>query len=127
MAKFSEYKSLDLIDVAENVAAYWKNNDTFKKSVEIREGHPEFVIFGVVVFPEELYAFILFEFGVGFEEFYASLLEDIVDFFEDNGGDALPLIVGVYPDEVEIRPIVFPPCLQEMPPPEREELTVCFL
>ena len=27
MAKFSEYKSLDLIDVAENVAAYWKNND----------------------------------------------------------------------------------------------------
>ena len=45
MAKFSEYKSLDLIDVAENVAAYWKNNDTFKKSVEIREGHPEFVFY----------------------------------------------------------------------------------
>ena len=45
MAKFSEYKSLDLIDVAENVAAYWKNNDTFKKSVEIREGHLEFVFY----------------------------------------------------------------------------------
>ena len=45
MAKFSEYKSLDLIDVAENVAAYWKNNDTFKKSVEIREGYPEFVFY----------------------------------------------------------------------------------
>ena len=69
-------------------------------------GSPAFVVFGIVVFPQELYAFILFEFGVGFEEFYTSFLEDIVDFFKDNGGNALPLIVGVYPDEVEIRPIV---------------------
>ena len=45
MAKFSEYKNLDLINVAENIAAFWHNNDTFHKSVEIREGHPEFVFY----------------------------------------------------------------------------------
>ena len=90
-------------------------------------GSPAFVVFGIVVFPQELYAFILFEFGVCFEEFYTSFLEDIGDFFKDNGGNALPLIVGVYPDEVEIRPIVFPSCLQEMPPSEREELAIRFL
>ena len=45
MAKFNEYKNLDLINVAENIAAFWHNNDTFHKSVEIREGHPEFVFY----------------------------------------------------------------------------------
>ena len=45
MTKFNEYKNLDLINVAENIAAFWHNNDTFRKSVEIREGHPEFVFY----------------------------------------------------------------------------------
>ncbi len=45
MAKFNEYKNLDLINVAKNIAAFWHNNDTFRKSVEIREGHPEFVFY----------------------------------------------------------------------------------
>ncbi len=45
MAKFNEYKNLDLINIAENIAAFWHNNDTFHKSVEIREGHPEFVFY----------------------------------------------------------------------------------
>ena len=45
MKKFNEYKNLDLINVAENIAAFWHNNDTFHKSVEIREGHPEFVFY----------------------------------------------------------------------------------
>ncbi len=45
MKKFNEYKGLNLSQVAENVAANWKENDTFKKSVEIREGHPEFVFY----------------------------------------------------------------------------------
>ena len=45
MAKFNEYKNLDLINVAENIAAFWHNNDTFHKSVEIRSGHPEFVFY----------------------------------------------------------------------------------
>ena len=45
MKKFNEYKNLDLINVAENIAAFWHNNNTFHKSVEIREGHPEFVFY----------------------------------------------------------------------------------
>ena len=45
MTKFNEYKNLDLINVAENIAAFWHNNDTFHKSVEIRERHPEFVFY----------------------------------------------------------------------------------
>ena len=45
MKKFNEYKNLDLINVAENIATFWHNNDTFHKSVEIREGHPEFVFY----------------------------------------------------------------------------------
>ena len=45
MEKFSEYKTLNLIATAENVAAFWQKNETFKRSVEIREGHPEFVFY----------------------------------------------------------------------------------
>ncbi len=36
---------LDLIKTAENVATFWKNNDTFKRSVDIREGQPEYVFY----------------------------------------------------------------------------------
>ena len=43
MSQFKEYKNLNLIDVAENVAEFWKQNKTFNKSVEIRQGNPEFV------------------------------------------------------------------------------------
>jgi len=45
MSQFKEYKNLNLIDVAENVAEFWKQNNTFSKSVEIREGKPEFVFY----------------------------------------------------------------------------------
>lgn len=45
MSQFKEYKSLNLIDVAENVAEFWKQNKTFNKSVEIRDGQPEFVFY----------------------------------------------------------------------------------
>ena len=45
MNKFAEYKTLNLTQTAEHIAKFWKNNDTFKKSVEIREGHPEFVFY----------------------------------------------------------------------------------
>lgn len=45
MSQFKEYKSLNLIDVAENVAEFWKQNKTFHKSVEIRDGQPEFVFY----------------------------------------------------------------------------------
>ena len=45
MKKFNEYKNLDLTAVAENVSQFWNEHDTFKKSVEIREGAPEFVFY----------------------------------------------------------------------------------
>ncbi|WP_370900211.1 isoleucine--tRNA ligase [Chryseobacterium gossypii] len=45
MSQFKEYKSLNLIDIAENIAEFWKQNKTFNKSVEIREGNPEFVFY----------------------------------------------------------------------------------
>ncbi|KPH12097.1 isoleucine--tRNA ligase [Chryseobacterium sp. ERMR1:04] len=45
MSQFKEYKNLNLIDVADNVAEFWKQNKTFNKSVEIREGQPEFVFY----------------------------------------------------------------------------------
>ncbi|SDQ52137.1 Isoleucyl-tRNA synthetase [Chryseobacterium soldanellicola] len=45
MSQFKEYKNLNLIDIAENVAEFWKQNKTFNKSVEIREGKPEFVFY----------------------------------------------------------------------------------
>jgi len=45
MSQFKEYKNLNLIDVAENVAEFWKANETFEKSVETREGNPEFVFY----------------------------------------------------------------------------------
>ncbi|WP_295211692.1 isoleucine--tRNA ligase [uncultured Chryseobacterium sp.] len=45
MSQFKEYKNLNLIDVAENISEFWKQNKTFSKSVEIREGQPEFVFY----------------------------------------------------------------------------------
>ncbi|WP_172281166.1 isoleucine--tRNA ligase [Chryseobacterium sp. LAM-KRS1] len=45
MSQFKEYKNLNLIDIADNVSEFWKQNKTFNKSVEIREGSPEFVFY----------------------------------------------------------------------------------
>lgn len=45
MKKFSEYKNLDLTAVAENITEFWTQNQTFKKSVEIRAGQPEYVFY----------------------------------------------------------------------------------
>lgn len=45
MKKFTEYKNLDLTAVAENISQFWNENDTFKKSVEIRAGKPEYVFY----------------------------------------------------------------------------------
>ncbi len=45
MKKFAEYKQLNLNAVADNVAHFWKTNETFKKSVETREGKPEYVFY----------------------------------------------------------------------------------
>ncbi len=45
MKKFNEYKNLDLTAVAENVSQFWNRNETFKKSVDLRAGKPEYVFY----------------------------------------------------------------------------------
>lgn len=50
MNKFAEYKNLNLTETAKTIAEFWKNNDTFKKSVEIRQGQPEFVFYELTAF-----------------------------------------------------------------------------
>lgn len=44
-AKFPEYKGLDLPKVAEEILNYWKDDNTFEKSITAREGHTPFVFF----------------------------------------------------------------------------------
>ncbi|MDF0718989.1 isoleucine--tRNA ligase [Kaistella sp. PBT33-4] len=45
MKKFNEYKNLDLTAVASSVSEYWNQHETFRKSVQIREGQPEYVFY----------------------------------------------------------------------------------
>ena len=45
MKKFNEYKNLDLIAVSDSIAKFWKDNNTFQKSVKNREGYPEYVFY----------------------------------------------------------------------------------
>jgi isoleucyl-tRNA synthetase len=45
MSQFKEYKNLNLTKIAENVSDFWNKNNTFRKSVEIREGKPEYVFY----------------------------------------------------------------------------------
>ena len=43
--KFREYKGLDLVGVGNEVLDRWKKNHAFEKSLELREGAPEFIFF----------------------------------------------------------------------------------
>jgi isoleucyl-tRNA synthetase len=43
--KFKEYKGLDLPQVAEEILAFWKNENIFEKSISIRDGETPFVFF----------------------------------------------------------------------------------
>ena len=42
---FKEYGGLDLVKVADEVLQEWKKNGAFEKSLELREGAPEFIFF----------------------------------------------------------------------------------
>ena len=42
---FKEYKGLDLVSVGNEVLERWKKNRAFEKSLEVREGAPEFIFF----------------------------------------------------------------------------------
>ncbi len=43
--KFREYKGLDLVAAGNEVLDRWKRNHAFEKSLELREGAPEFIFF----------------------------------------------------------------------------------
>ncbi len=43
--KFAEYKGLDLPKIADEILAYWKENNIFEKSVDTREGKPNYVFY----------------------------------------------------------------------------------
>ena len=43
--KFKEYKNLDLPQTADEVLQLWDAEDTFRKSISTREGHPAFVFY----------------------------------------------------------------------------------
>ncbi len=43
--KFQEYKGLDLSQVNKDVLKTWEKNDTFKKSLSTRKGHPDYVFY----------------------------------------------------------------------------------
>ncbi len=43
--KFNEYKQLDLPIVNKEILDFWKTNNIFEKSIQTREGHPEFVFY----------------------------------------------------------------------------------
>ena len=45
MKKFTVYPTLDLTSVARQISEFWNDNETFKKSVEIRQGQPEYVFY----------------------------------------------------------------------------------
>ena len=43
--KFTEYKGLDLVATGNEVLDRWRKNHAFEKSLELREGAPEFIFF----------------------------------------------------------------------------------
>ena len=43
--KFTEYKGLDLAAIGTEVRTLWDKEETFRKSIETREGHPTFVFY----------------------------------------------------------------------------------
>jgi len=43
--KYPEYKSVNYADVADEILAFWKSENVFKKSIEEREGSPTFTFY----------------------------------------------------------------------------------
>lgn len=44
-SRFPEYKKFDLSQINKEILALWNQNGTFKKTLELREGHPKFVFY----------------------------------------------------------------------------------
>ncbi|MDR4988105.1 MAG: isoleucine--tRNA ligase [Bacteroidales bacterium] len=45
MSKYAEYKHLDLSRIGREIRSWWEENDTFKKSLELRQGHTPWVFY----------------------------------------------------------------------------------
>jgi isoleucyl-tRNA synthetase len=45
MSQYTEYKSLNLPNIAETVLKRWEENKVFERSVEEREGAPAYVFY----------------------------------------------------------------------------------
>lgn len=45
MKKYPEYKQLDLSKLGKEIRTYWDEHNTFRKSVELREGAPQYVFY----------------------------------------------------------------------------------
>ncbi|MDD2622634.1 MAG: isoleucine--tRNA ligase [Bacteroidales bacterium] len=43
--KYTEYKSLNLVEISNHILDYWKENQTFLQSLRLREGHPPFIFY----------------------------------------------------------------------------------
>jgi len=44
-AKYTEYQQLNLPSISEEILAKWKRENSFEKSVELREGNQPFVFY----------------------------------------------------------------------------------
>ncbi|NLE63865.1 MAG: isoleucine--tRNA ligase [Bacteroidales bacterium] len=43
--KYTEYKSLNLVEIGNRILDYWKENQTFLQSLQLREGRPPFIFY----------------------------------------------------------------------------------
>jgi isoleucyl-tRNA synthetase len=43
--KYPEYKSVNYASIAEEILSFWKENQIFEKSIEVREGSPTFTFY----------------------------------------------------------------------------------
>ena len=40
--RYPEYKAVNYAEIADEILDFWKENEIFEKSIEVREGHPVF-------------------------------------------------------------------------------------
>ena len=56
---FKEYKGLDLVATGNEILERWKKNHAFEKSLELRDGAPEFIFLRGRLPPMESRAFTM--------------------------------------------------------------------
>ena len=43
--KYTEYKNLNLVETAQEILSFWGSDQTFRKSMALREGQPPFIFY----------------------------------------------------------------------------------